>query len=125
MEENKGFHLSLVVPAAQIMQDLTQKPPQYRPLGRPLYSKINPKLLDKINAHEYVNMSDSLVDHHPSEVDFHFSIKDKKLGLTSGKKRKFLTIENWTDAFAIYASALRRFEPKHLFWRRIWQYILI
>jgi len=41
----------------------------YKPLGRPLYSKINPKLQDKIKHKEFIDMSDILVDHHPAAVD--------------------------------------------------------
>jgi hypothetical protein len=35
----------------------------YTPIGRLLYSKINPKLQDKIKHTEFIDMSDILVDH--------------------------------------------------------------
>lgn len=35
----------------------------YKPLDRPLYSKINPKLQDKIKHKKFIDMSDILVDH--------------------------------------------------------------
>lgn len=38
-------------------------------------------------------MSDVLVNHQPAELDLHLAVKNKKIGLTSGKKRQFLTIE--------------------------------
>jgi hypothetical protein len=57
----------------------------YKPLGRPLYSKINPKLQDKIKHKEFIDMSDNLVDHHPVDVDLHLAVKNKRVGLTSGK----------------------------------------
>ena len=45
-------------------------------------------------------------------VDFHLSIKDRgKVGLASTKKKKFVTIEEWTDAFCIFSSVLREGSP--------------
>ena len=61
----------------------------YKPLGRPLYSKINLKLQDKIKHKEFIDMSDILVDHHPADVDLHLTVKNKRMGLTSGKNEKF------------------------------------
>ena len=46
----------------------------YKPLGRPLYSKINPKLQGKIKHKEFIDMSDNLVDHHPADVDLHLAV---------------------------------------------------
>lgn len=85
----------------------------YTPVGRPLYTKINVKLQEKILNREFVEMSDILVNHRPSELGFHFEVHNQKVGLASGKKRKFVNIENWTDAFAIFASVLRRGSPNH------------
>lgn len=48
----------------------------------------------------------------PSDLepyDFHLAIKNNgRVGLSSGKKKKYLTIEAWTDAFSIFASVLRQ-----------------
>lgn len=82
----------------------------YKPLGRPLYTKINGKLQEKIRANEFVDMADILDP--PSDLepyDFHLSVKHNgRVGLSSGKKEKYLTIETWTDAFSIFASVLRQ-----------------
>lgn len=59
----------------------------YKPLGRPLYSKINAKLKDKIRSREFIDMSDVLVDHQPAELDSHLAVKNQKIGLTSGEKK--------------------------------------
>ncbi|CAC5396459.1 unnamed protein product [Mytilus coruscus] len=58
----------------------------YKPIGRPLYNKINFKLQEKIKNKEFIDMSDILVDHHPAELDFHLAVQNKRVGLTSGKK---------------------------------------
>lgn len=85
----------------------------YKPIGRPLYNKINSKLQEKIKNKEFIDMSDILVDHHPAELDFHLAVQNKRVGLTSGKKKKFVSIESWTDAFSIFSSVLRKFNPTH------------
>lgn len=77
-------------------------------------AKVMEKLQDKIKHKEFIDMSDILVDHHPADVDLHIAVKNKRVGVTSGKKRKFLNIENWTDAFAIFSSVLRKVNPNHL-----------
>lgn len=82
----------------------------YKPLGRPLYTQINGKLQEKISANEFVDMADILDP--PSDLepyDFHLSVKHNgRVGLSSGKKKKYLTIETWTDAFSICAFVLRQ-----------------
>ncbi|CAC5391431.1 unnamed protein product [Mytilus coruscus] len=85
----------------------------YKPIGRPLYNKINSKLQEKIKNKKFIDMSDILVDHHPAELDFHLAVQNKRVGLTSGKKKKFVSIESWTDAFSIFSSVLRKFNPTH------------
>lgn len=60
----------------------------YKPIGRPLYNKINSKLQEKIKNKEFIDMSDILVDHHPAELDFHLAVQNKRVGLTSGKKKE-------------------------------------
>jgi hypothetical protein len=66
-----------------------------------LYSKINPKLQDKIKHNEFIDMSDILVDHHPADVDQHLAVKNKMVGLTSGKNGNFyiLKIEQTLSEF--------------------------
>lgn len=82
----------------------------YKPLGRPLYTKIIGKLQEKIRANDFVDMAnilDPLSDLEP--YDFHLLVKHNgRVGLSSGKKKKYLTIETWTDAFSIFASVLRQ-----------------
>lgn len=66
----------------------------YKPLGRPLYTKVNVKFQEKIRANEFVDMADILDP--PSDLepyDFHLAIKNnERVGLSSGKKKKYLTI---------------------------------
>lgn len=62
----------------------------YKPLGRPLYTKINGKLQEQIRAKEFEDMADILDT--PSDLepyDFHLSLKHSgRVGLSSGKKKK-------------------------------------
>jgi hypothetical protein len=66
-----------------------------------LYSKINHKIQDKIKQKEFIDMSDILVDHHPADVDQHLAVKQKRVGLTSGKNGMFylLKIEQMLSEF--------------------------
>jgi hypothetical protein len=38
-------------------------------------------------------MSDILVDHHPADVDLHLAVKNKRVGLTSGKNGNFYILK--------------------------------
>lgn len=107
------------IPASAVL-DLERQLPntqgnqsEYKPLGRPLHTYVTTKLKEKILSNEFVQMSDILDP--PTElefVDFHLSVKDKgKVGLSSNKKKKFVTIEEWTDAFNIFSSVLRQGSP--------------
>lgn len=59
---NTGIH----IPAQDVMSSpIHLYANNYKPLGRPLYSKINIKLQDKIRNKEMIDMSDILVDHQP------------------------------------------------------------
>ena len=58
-----------------------------------MYSKINPKLQDKIKHTEFIDMSDILVDHHPVDVDQHLAVENKRVGLTSGKNGNFYILK--------------------------------
>lgn len=67
-------------------------------LGR--YTKVNGKLQEYIRAIGFVDMADILDP--PSDLepdDFLLSVKHNgRVGLSSGKKKKYLTIGTWTDA---------------------------
>lgn len=56
-------------------------------------------------------MSYVLIDHQPAELDLYLAVKNQKIGLTSGKKRKFLTIETWTHALLIFSSVKSKANP--------------
>nr|XP_022311604.1 uncharacterized protein LOC111116868 [Crassostrea virginica]XP_022311605.1 uncharacterized protein LOC111116868 [Crassostrea virginica]XP_022311606.1 uncharacterized protein LOC111116868 [Crassostrea virginica] len=102
------------IPAQNIVSTFEQfQNSSYKPLGRSLYSKINAKLQEKIRSREFVDMSDILVDHQPAELNLHLAVKNQRVGLTSSKKKRFLNIESWTDAFCIFASVVRRANPSH------------
>jgi hypothetical protein len=104
----------ITIPAQDVVSCFDRPPIRdYKPLGRPLHSKINQKLQEKIRSGEFVDLSDILVDHQPAELNLHLAVKNQKIGLASGKKRKFLTVESWTDAFAIFASVIRKANPTH------------
>lgn len=86
----------------------------FKPLGRQLYTKINGKLLEKIKANEFVVMAD-ILDTPPSPPGiFNLMIFIFRLNTMEGlgnhrvKRKKYLTIDTWTDAFSIFASNLRQ-----------------
>lgn len=115
VNNNNNIHdtVAISIPAQDLCAQVTSTITSYKPLGRPLYTKINIKLQEKIRNKDFIDLSDILVDHQPSEMDLHLAVKNNRVGLTSGKKRKFLSIESWTDAFSIYASVLRKANPSH------------
>ncbi|CAC5357790.1 unnamed protein product [Mytilus coruscus] len=73
----------------------------YKPIGRPLYNKINSKLQEKIKNKEFIDMSDILVDHHPAELDFHLAVQNK---------RKFNPSPYFSRGLAIYMDLIRQIQ---------------
>jgi hypothetical protein len=67
------------------------------------------KFKKKINCHSFIDMAEILVPLSDLEpYDFHLAVQHNgRVGFTSGRKKKYLTIEAWTDAFSIFASVLR------------------
>lgn len=109
---NQGSDTPIIhIPAQNIASTFDNLRQEYKPLGRPLYTKINSKLQEKILSREFIDMSDILVNHQPAELNLHLAVKNQQVGLTSSKKRKFVSIETWTDAFCIFASVLRKANP--------------
>ena len=70
--------------------------------------------MKKLVLKNLLTLSDILDDHQPIDLDFHFQVQNKKVGLGSSKKKKIINIENWTDAFSIYSSVLRRANPNDI-----------
>ncbi|KAK6172557.1 hypothetical protein SNE40_016188 [Patella caerulea] len=84
------------------------KPPQ--PWCRPLYQKVSIKMKEKIWNNEYVELSKILED--PEHNDYKFEIKTGgSVGLTQATRKKYLNIDQWTDAFSIFASVYRQKYP--------------
>lgn len=80
---------------------------------RPLHSKVNNKIKEKIWAGEYIQLSQIHQEH--VEGDFTFQMgRDGLLGITPTVKKTFLTIEKWTDAFNIFASVRRLKFPQEM-----------
>ncbi|CAG2218169.1 unnamed protein product [Mytilus edulis] len=82
--ENIASQTGIRIPAQQITTNLNMSnygAAAYIPLGRPLYMKINGKLKDRIISKDFVEMSNILVDHHPSEVDLHLAVQNKRFVL--------------------------------------------
>jgi hypothetical protein len=114
-EQDRSFQLPASALAACSSSEHDSQD-SYRPLGRPLHTKVSVKLKEKICANEFIEMADILDPPSDLEfIDFHLAVKNKgRVGLSSGKKRKFLTIEAWTDAFCIFASVLRHFNKSNV-----------
>ena len=86
-------------------------PNTYQQYGQPLHTKATQKIKEKIWAGEFVHMQDVLVD--PGESDFSLGMSAAGgLMVVPNKKKKFLTIEAWTDAFNVFASVARCQKPE-------------
>lgn len=69
----------------------------------PLHATVPMKTKEKIWNQEYVELS-ALQEEEPEDISF--NIRTGKVSTVQSKK-KFLNIEQWTDAFSIYASVFR------------------
>lgn len=70
----------------------------------PLHSRVPMKTKEKIWADEYVELS-TLQDENVDDVTI--SVQSGQISTTSSAKKKFLTIEQWTDAFGVFSSVYR------------------
>ena len=66
------------------------------------------KKKEKIWANEYIDLSTLMEDLE----DISFNIRTGAVSSTTPNKRKFITIEQWTDAFNMYASVRRAKYPE-------------
>ncbi|VDI46684.1 Hypothetical predicted protein [Mytilus galloprovincialis] len=132
--ENIASLTGIRIPAQQITTNLSTSnygAAAYIPLGIPLYMKINDKLQDRIISKDFMEMSDILVDHHPSEVDLHLAVQNKSLTIdedeacmmeedSSGEEfdpsfnftlRSTAELENFQNLILKYASTCHSFNP--------------
>lgn len=70
----------------------------------PLHSTVPQKKKEKIWSNEYIDLS-TLQDDDVEDISF--NIHTGAISSSSAPKRKFLSIEQWTDAFNVYASVRR------------------
>lgn len=70
----------------------------------PLHSRVPMKTKEKIWADEYVELS-TLQDENVDDVTI--SVQSGQISTTSSAKKKFLTVEQWTDAFGVFSSVYR------------------
>ena len=70
----------------------------------PLHSRVPMKTKEKIWNNEFVEFSTL----HDEEVDdITISVKSGKITTTGSARKKFMSIEQWTDAFNVFASVYR------------------
>lgn len=70
----------------------------------PLHSRVPMRTKEKIWNNEFVEFSTL----HDEEVDdITISVKSGKITTTGSAKKKFMSIEQWTDAFNVFASVYR------------------
>lgn len=75
----------------------------------PLYSSVPLKLKEKIWAEEYIDFSTAFSKHQDS---FQVTINENGISSVSvPQSKKFITIEQWTDAFTIFSSVYRQRFP--------------
>lgn len=70
----------------------------------PLHANVPQKKKEKIWANEYIDLS-TLQDEEVQDISF--NIHTGAVLSSTSFKRKFLTIEQWTDTFNVYASVRR------------------
>ena len=67
----------------------------------PLHTRVPQKKKEKIWANEYIDLS-TLQEEDVEDISF--NIRTGAVSSTTPSKHKFMTIEQWTDAFNVYAS---------------------
>ena len=97
------------IPALDIahIQDQNQHKSAFTSVALPLHATVNQKVKEKIWANEYVELS-TVFNYDirlTSQISLNFSDSGASLNTTS--RRRYITIEQWTDLFAKYASVMR------------------
>ena len=89
--------------------------PNFQSLDRPLSSRVDPMLKNKIWAHKFVEM-DALLSRQNNEVTFRLSDsthQSRRLSVeTTTKDNQRLSIERWTSAFLVYAAVMVERQPE-------------
>ena len=70
----------------------------------PLHARVPMKTKEKIWNNEFVELS-TLFDEESDDITI--SLKSGKISTTNSSKRKFMSIEQWTDAFNVFMSVYR------------------
>lgn len=104
------------VASFQVQTSLSETPKQYsQNCGKgfqsatlPLHSFVALKIKEKIWNSEFIDLSTAFNDKAEDESKFSLSFdKSGSTKITQKPKKKFITIEQWTDSFAKFASVLR------------------
>lgn len=101
-----GDSLSGTVLHSQLPSVVQVSGPSFQSPMLPLHSFVPLKVKDKIWNMEFVDLATLFEDSPESQISLTFNSQGVS-SVISTPRRKFLNIEQWTDAFATYSSVLR------------------
>ncbi len=100
---------SIVSPSTDFLAEISAAKSGFVSSTLPMHFRVPLKTKEKIWAGDYVELS--TLQQEESE-DITISLKSGQVSANQSLKRKFLSIEAWTDAFSIYASVYRQKFPE-------------
>ena len=105
-----GDQISISIPALSLdiaRSGDTQNKPSFTSVALPLHTTVSQKIKEKIWANEFVELSTVFDDdlRLKSNISLHFT--ETGASVITNQRKRFITIEQWIDAFAKYASVMR------------------
>ena len=101
---------SVSIPALSLdiaHSSIPQNKPSFTSASLPLHATVNQKVKEKIWSNEFVELSTVFEDDLRMNSNISLNFTETGATVVTNPRKRFITIEQWTDEFAKYASVMR------------------
>lgn len=112
VNSNSGTSTSNQVSVPALSLDIAhssnpQNKSSFTSVSLPLHATVDQKIREKIWANEYVELSTIFSDDLRFTSNISLNFTDTGASVVTNPRKRFMNIEQWTDAFAKYSSVMR------------------
>ena len=101
---------SVSIPALSLdiaHSSIPQNKPSFTSAPLPLHATVNQKVKEKIWSNKFIELSTVFEDDLRMNSNISLNFTETGATVVTNPRKRFITIEQWTDAFAKYASVMR------------------
>ena len=101
---------SVSIPALSLdiaRSSIPQNKPSFTSASLPLHATVNQKVKEKIWSNEFIELSTVFEDDLRMNSNISLNFTETGATVVTNPRKRFITIEQWTDTFAKYASVMR------------------